>query len=170
MRDSDAKSDDALRDPLAAALDTLDWGNVQVAGGRSDWLADVSVLVKLFGDINKAFGLTPEQLERLSPNKRVYAYKAISAAGGFMVGRVVTRELVIRTLKLVGVRLSAQQAAKFVPIAGQAVSAALTFSALKLVCEPHIRQCIEVAQVLQRLPTPEAQAASETASPVLRAG
>lgn len=115
-----------------------------------DWLADVSVLVKLFGEINHAFGLTPQQVERLSPHQRVYAYKAISAVGGFMVGRVVTREVVVRTLKLVGVRLTAQQAAKYVPLAGQAVSAALTFSALRLVCEQHIRQCIEVAEVLQK--------------------
>ncbi|MCW7537815.1 hypothetical protein OOT46_08125 [Aquabacterium sp. A7-Y] len=134
-----------------------------------DWLADVGVLVKLFGEINHAFGLTPEQVERLSPNRRVYAYKAISAAGGFMVGRVVTRELVIRAVKLVGVRLSAQQAAKFVPLAGQAVSAALTFSALKLVCEQHIRQCMEVARVLQQLPAPDDHAAAQ-ATPIFSAG
>jgi len=53
----------------------------------------------------------------------------------------------------VGVRLTTQQAAKFVPIAGQAVSAALTFSALKFVCEQHIRQCVAVCAQLQ-LPTP----------------
>ena len=51
-------------------------------------------------------------------------------------------------LKLVGVRLTTQQAAKYVPIAGQAVSAALTFSALKYVCEQHIRQCMDVSRQL----------------------
>jgi len=48
-----------------------------------------------------------------------------------LVGRVVTRELVLKLVQLVGVRLTAQQAAKFVPIAGQAVSALLTFGALR---------------------------------------
>jgi hypothetical protein len=71
-----------------------------------------------------------------------------------LVGRLVTRELVLKMLKLVGVRLTTQQAAKYVPVAGQAVSAALTFSALKFVCEQHIRQCIAVAQTLQQLPAP----------------
>jgi hypothetical protein len=61
-------------------------------------------------------------------------------------------------LKLVGVRLTTQQAAKYVPIAGQAVSAALTFSALKFVCEQHIKQCIEVSRKLA-LPAPAAAAA-----------
>jgi uncharacterized protein (DUF697 family) len=119
-----------------------------------DWLTDIGVLAKLLPEINEAFGLMPEQVERLAPHKRVYAYKAISAVGGLVVGRMVTRELVMKLLKLVGVRLTTQQAAKYVPIAGQAVSAALTFSALKMVCEQHIRQCMEVATVLMALPAP----------------
>ena len=119
-----------------------------------DWITDVGMLASLFNDINHAFGLTPEQIERLTPHRRVYAYKAISAAGGYMVGRIVTKQLVLKTLQIVGVRLTAQQAAKYVPLAGQAVSAALTYSALKLVCEQHIRQCMEVSDRLLKLPAP----------------
>jgi len=118
-----------------------------------DWLADVSVLVKLIPEINRAFGLTPEQVERLSPDRRLVVYKAISAGGSLVMGKLVTRELIMTMLKLVGVRLTTQQAAKYVPIAGQAVSAALTFSALKFVCEQHIKQCIEVSRKLM-LPAP----------------
>ncbi len=109
-----------------------------------DWLTDVGVLVKLLPDINRAFGLAPEQIERLAPDRRVVVYKALSTGGGLLVGRLVTRELVLRVLKVVGVRLTTQQAAKYVPIAGQAVSAALTYGALKYVCEQHIQQCIAV--------------------------
>jgi hypothetical protein len=93
------------------------------------------VLVKLLPEISEAFGLSPAQIERLAPERRIVVYKAVSAAGGLLVGKVVTRQLVLTLLKLVGVRLTTQQAAKFVPVAGQAVSAALTFSALKFVCE-----------------------------------
>ena len=110
-----------------------------------DWLTDVAVLMKLIPEINHAFGLTPEQVERLAPDRRLVVYKTISAGGGLLVGRLVTRELIVRLLKLVGVRLTTQQAAKYVPIAGQAVSAALTFSSLKFVCEQHIQQCAAVA-------------------------
>jgi uncharacterized membrane protein YeaQ/YmgE (transglycosylase-associated protein family)/uncharacterized protein (DUF697 family) len=119
-----------------------------------DWVTDVGMLASLFNDINHAFGLTPEQVERLSPNQRLHAYKAISAAGGYMVGKLVTRDLVAKVLKTVGVRLTARQVARYVPLAGQAVSAAVTFSALKLVCEQHIRQCMEVSEVMARLPGP----------------
>ena len=66
----------------------------------------------------------------------------------------MTREVVLQALRFVGVRLSAQQAAKFVPIAGQAVSAVLTYSSLRFVCEQHIKLCVAVArQLLLAAPT-----------------
>jgi uncharacterized protein (DUF697 family) len=118
-----------------------------------DWITDVATLVRLIPAINHAFGLTPEQIERLAPDRRMVVYKAISAGGGMLVGRLVTRELIVKLLKLVGVRLTTQQAAKYVPIAGQAVSAVLTFSSLKFVCEQHIQQCVSVSRQLM-LPAP----------------
>jgi uncharacterized protein (DUF697 family) len=121
-----------------------------------DWITDVAVLLKLIPDINREFGLTPEQVERLAPDRRIVVYKAITAGGGMLIGRIVTRDLVMQMLKLVGMRLTTQQAAKFVPVAGQAVSAALTYSALRYVCEQHIQQCREVARQLA-LPAPERQ-------------
>ena len=113
-----------------------------------DWITDVGVLLKVIPEINSRFGLTPEQIERLAPNRRVAALKAISAGGSLLIGRLVTRDLLLALLKTVGIRLTAKQAAKMVPIAGQAVSAVLTFSALKVVCEQHIKQCIEVSRQL----------------------
>ena len=113
-----------------------------------DWLTDIGVLLKLIPDINRAFGLTEAQIERLAPDRRMAVYKAISAGGSMLVGKLVTRDLVLRALRIVGVRLTTQQAAKFVPIAGQALSAALTYSALKYVCEQHIRQCMDVSRQL----------------------
>src|SRR5450432_3771381 len=120
-----------------------------------DWVTDIAVLMRLIPDINHAFGLTPSQIERLAPDRRVVVYKAISAGGGMLVGKLVTRELIVKLLRLVGVMLTAQQAAKYVPIAGQAVSAMLTFSSLKFVCEQHIQQCVDVSrQLMLRVPAP----------------
>ena len=118
-----------------------------------DWVTDIAVLMKLIPDINHAFGLTPEQIERLAPDRQVVVYKAISAGGGLLIGKLVTRDVVMRMLRLVGVRLTTQQAAKFVPIAGQAVSAALTYSSLRYVCELHIQQCVSISRQLM-LPAP----------------
>lgn len=123
-----------------------------------DWVTDVAVLMKLIPEINRAFGLSAEQVERLAPDRRLVVYKTISAGGGMLVGRLVTRELIMKLLRLVGVRLTTQQAAKYVPIAGQAVSAVLTFSSLKFVCEQHIQQCVSVSKQLMLPPPPFAAA------------
>ncbi len=118
-----------------------------------DWATDLGILMRLLPQISAEFGLTPEQVERLSPDRRIVVYKVISATGGMLVGKLITRELVLGLVKMVGVRLTTQQAAKYVPLAGQAVSAALTYSALRYVCEQHIQQCLAVARQLQ-LPAP----------------
>ena len=127
-----------------------------------DWLTDVGILVKLIPQINAAFGLSPEQIERLAPERQIAVFKAVSAGGSMLIGKLISRELILRLLKMVGVRLTVQQASKYVPLAGQAVSAALTFSALKLVCDQHIRQCVAVSRQLL-LEAPAGQAPSAAA-------
>ena len=124
-----------------------------------DWATDVAILLKLIPQINLAFGLTDAQIERLAPERKAVLLKAVSAGGSLLIGRLITRDLVLKALAAVGVRLTTQQAAKFVPLAGQAVSAALTYSAMRYICEQHIRQCLTVARQLQlQLPAPAAPA------------
>lgn len=118
-----------------------------------DWATDIGILMRLIPQINMAFGLAPEQIERLAPERRAVVLKAVSAGGSLLIGKLITRDVLIKVLSMVGVRLTTQQAAKYVPLAGQAVSAVLTYSALKMVCEQHIRQCLSVAQQL-KLPPP----------------
>ena len=119
-----------------------------------DWATDIGLLLRLIPQINQAFGLSEAQVAQLAPERRAVVLKAVSAGGSLLIGRLVTRELVMKALSAVGVRLTTQQAAKFVPVAGQAVSALLTYSALKWVCEQHIRQCLAGAQQLQLPPPP----------------
>lgn len=118
-----------------------------------DWASSIGVMVKVLPEINRKFGLSPEQVERLAPDRKLVVFKAITAGGTMVVGRIVTRELVVSMLRKVGVKLSAQQAAKYVPIAGQGLSAALTYGALRYVCHQHIDQCIAICEQL-RLPAP----------------
>jgi hypothetical protein len=58
-------------------------------------------------------------------------------------------------MKTVGIRLTAAQAAKYVPLAGQAASAALNYTALRWLGEQHIKDCIRVVQEAKlALPAP----------------
>ena len=54
----------------------------------------------------------------------------------------------IQLLKTVGVRLSAKQAAKYVPFAGQAIAASLSFAAIKRLGDRHVEDCVRVAEAL----------------------
>ena len=120
-----------------------------------DWAVDAALLSRLVPEINAQFGLTPAQLDKLPHHKREQVQKAVGAIGSMLVGKFITRDLVVRAAKAVGMRMTAKQAVRYVPLAGQAVSAALTFGALKFVCEQHIQQCLAVARQLQ-LPAPAA--------------
>ncbi|MET0679921.1 MAG: DUF697 domain-containing protein, partial [Burkholderiales bacterium] len=98
-----------------------------------DLAADIALLTQLIPAINREFGLTPGQIEDLSPRLKVLVYKAVVAFGGAMVGRLITRDLVLQALAIVGMRITTKTAAKLVPIAGQAISAGLSYSAMRLV-------------------------------------
>jgi uncharacterized protein (DUF697 family) len=113
-----------------------------------DVAVDITVLLKMIEQINQRFGLTLEQIEQLAPQRRLFAYKAAMAVGSVLIGRIVTRELMIKVLKTVGVRLSVKQAAKYVPFAGQAVAASLSFAALKALGDRHVHDCVRVAETL----------------------
>ncbi len=130
-------------------------GAVPVPG--LDWAVDAALLTKLLPEINTRFGLSAEQLARLPPRQRQRVQKSVEAVGSAVIGRVVTRELVVRIAKALGVRLAARQAAKIVPLAGQAVSAALGYAAVRYLGEEHIKDCVRV--VLEaRVPLPVAPA------------
>ena len=127
---------------LAAAA-----GTVPLPG--LDWAVDAALLSRLIPQINEQFGLTPAQIDRLTPHKREQVQKAVSMVGSVLIGKLVTRELVMRATRMIGVRLTARQAAKLVPLAGQAVSAALGYATLRFLGEQHVRDCIEVVRQAQ---------------------
>lgn len=116
-----------------------------------DIAVDAAALIRLIPEINREFGLTPEQIEQLAPNKQLVVYKAIVAVGGAMIGKLITRDLVIEALKAVGVRLTVKQAAKYVPLAGQALSAAIGFAAMQYVGRQHIGECARVVQLVREM-------------------
>lgn len=120
-----------------------------------DWAVDAALLSRLLPQINAEFGLAPEQLDRLSPHKREQVQKAVGLVGSVLIGKFITRELVLRATQTVGLRLTTRQAAKYVPLAGQAVAATLGYATLRYLGEQHLRDCVRVVQAAQlQLPDP----------------
>jgi hypothetical protein len=120
-----------------------------------DWAVDAALLSRLLPAINAEFGLTPEQLDRLPRHKREQVQKAVSVVGSMVVGKFITRDLVLRFAGVVGMRMTTKQAAKYVPLAGQALAALIGYTAIRYLGEEHIRDCVEVCQAAQlALPPP----------------
>ena len=122
-----------------------------------DWAVDAAMLTRLLPRINSEFGLTPQQIAKLDAREKERVQKAIAMIGSVLIGRVVTKTLVIRFARLVGMRLTAAQATRYVPLVGQLVSGALGYAALRYLGEQHIRDCVRVVLAAPlALPPPKA--------------
>lgn len=120
-----------------------------------DWAVDAALLSRLLPQINAQFGLTPEQIDQLDPKKREQVQKAVTLVGSVLIGKFITKELVLRATRTVGLRLTTKQLAKYVPLAGQAVAATVGYATLRYLGEQHLRDCVQVVQQAQlRLPAP----------------
>ncbi|NIF82105.1 hypothetical protein F3J24_01075 [Comamonas sp. Tr-654] len=111
-----------------------------------DWAADAALLAQLYPRINQEFGLTPEQLDQLTPGKREQVQKAVAMVGSVLIGKFITRDMVLRLGKAMGLRMSTRQAAKYVPLLGQLAAASIGYATLRYLGERHIQDCMRVVE------------------------
>lgn len=117
-----------------------------------DWAVDAALLSRLLPQISAEFGLSAAQIDSLDPGAREQVQKAVGLVGSVLIGKLITRDLVLRVARTVGVRLTTKQVAKYVPIAGQAVSAALGYTILRYLGQQHIRDCVRVCEAARLAP------------------
>lgn len=108
--------------------------------------ADVVIMMELLPAINRKFGLSPEQIEQLDQAMKGQILVIISSLGSKLVGKFITKEAVVLLLKKVGARIATKQVAKYIPFVGQAVSAGISFGAMKYLGNSHIDECFEVCK------------------------
>jgi len=114
----------------------------------ADIVADVGLLSNMLPKISAKFELDHDQVEKLDPNMAQQVFVIAASLGNNVIGRMVTRQMVIRLLKRFGVRLAAGSAAKYVPVLGSAVAATISFGAMKLAGNAHIDDCYKTAKAL----------------------
>ncbi len=114
-----------------------------------DVLSDLTLFARLVEEVNEEFGLTAEQVARLNPKLRMMAYEAAVGVGGMLVGRLVTRELLLTIFKKAGVKIASKTVAKLVPVAGSVVSAAIGFAMFRQIGYQHVEACAMVADKLK---------------------
>jgi hypothetical protein len=77
------------------------------------------------------------------------AYEAAVGVGGMLVGRLVTRELLLTIFKKAGLKIASKTVAKLVPVAGSLVSAAIGFAMFRQIGYQHVEACAMVADKLK---------------------
>lgn len=111
-----------------------------------DWAVDAALLARLVPRISQEFGLSAEQIDALEPSRREGVQKAVAVVGSVLIGKLVTREMVVRLVQKAAMRMAAKRLGKFVPVVGTVAAAAMGYTALRFLGEQHIRDCIRVAQ------------------------
>lgn len=120
--------------------------------------ADMSLLLEMIPAINRKFGLTPEQIDQLDPQVKHVTLVAITSIGSEAIGKVITKQVIMRILRGLGTRVATKTATRFIPILGQMLAASMSFSAMKMVGDAHVDDCYEVARRTLQPATPNTPA------------
>jgi len=110
-----------------------------------DITADMALLLDLLPRINRRFGFAPEQIDSLDEKTKIVVYQLIKATGKAIVGKYVTKQVILILLKRIGIRVTAKQVAKFIPFIGPAISSAISFAGMKYMGKTHIKECVALA-------------------------
>jgi len=114
----------------------------------TDIATDVVLLKQIIPTISERFGLSKEQIDKYNPQLAIFIYDAAKRLGTNMVGKYVTKELIIQILKKMGLRITTKQVVKYVPVLGQVVSAGISYTAMRFIINSHINECYKVARTV----------------------
>ena len=83
----------------------------------------------------------------LEPNPALC--RLLAGAGGTLAVRLTTPQMLVRIVRLAGVRLTAMEAVRLVPLAGQIVAAGIGYWSVNTVAMRHIAQCERIVAELE---------------------
>jgi hypothetical protein len=122
----------------------------------ADTLADIVVFSNLIESISERFGLTRDQLAKQDPAIQRYVLLVAGQIGSDWIGRLVTKQVGAWMRKRLGSRLIGKTAIRFVPIAGQAVAAFLSYRVVVKLGESHVEKCYRVVRsLIEQAPIPQ---------------
>ncbi len=124
---------------------TLSAGTAVIPVPGLDIGSDVAILMRLIPKINEQFGLSPEQIDSMDTESKLFVMTAISNTGSKMAGKYITRKLIVMLLNKMGAKVAAKSVTKYVPFIGSAVAGGISFTAMKYMGNSHIDDCYEIA-------------------------
>lgn len=114
-----------------------------------DLATDLAVMTHLIGRINTEFGLSEAQIGRMTKYQQTLVYRLLAGAGGTLAAHLTTPALLGRIVRLVGIRLTAMEAARLVPFAGQLLAAGIGYWSINTVTMRHISRCENLVAELE---------------------
>jgi len=145
---------DAIRDEcrrMVTKRAAISAGASVVPVPGADLVADVGILRKMLPQISERFGLREDQVARMDATRAQQVFAIAAGMGNSIIGRAVTKRVVVALLRRMGVRIAAASVARFVPLLGSAVAATISFGAMKLAGNAHIDDCYATAKTLAGL-------------------
>ncbi|MCU7557955.1 hypothetical protein [Macrococcus capreoli] len=110
-----------------------------------DLAADVGLIMEVVNKVNRKFGLSHEEIEELDADEKQKVLVIVTSIGNQFVGKVLTKELVTRTLKKIGIKkVTQKQVAKYIPFAGAAISGGISYAAMYSLGKNHVEECYEI--------------------------
>ncbi|MEP9401657.1 hypothetical protein [Sphingomonas sp. VNH70] len=144
LAELDRVRDEARRLVTKRALVSAGAAVVPLPG--ADLLVDANILTRLLPEINARFGLSEKQVQALEPDRAKQVLLIAANLGNGVIGRSITRRIVTALVRRVAARYATKSALRFVPFAGQAAAAGISFGAMKLVGNSHIDDCYETVR------------------------
>ena len=114
-----------------------------------DVSTDVAILLQLIPKINDRFGLSPQQIDQLSPDLQKMIVVGGTSVSVGLLGKVITPQRIIQLLQRIGLtKLTGKYAAKYIPIVGMVVASSISYVVLRKVGQQHIDECYNMAKKL----------------------
>lgn len=114
-----------------------------------DLATDLALLTRVIERINRHFGLDEAQIGQYSRQRQALVYRLLASAGGTLAARLTTPQLIVRIVRLTGIRLTAMEAVRLVPVAGQIVAAGIGYWSVNTVAMRHIAHCERIVAELE---------------------
>ncbi len=131
-----------------------------------DVSTDVALLLQLIPTINERFGLSPKQIETLSPELKKIVVVGGANLGVGLLGKMITPQLIIQLLQRLGLKkLAGKYATKYVPLVGSVIASSISYAVLRKVGNQHIEECYSIAQQLLQASSTELSTSSMAKAP-----
>lgn len=114
-----------------------------------DIAADIGLIIELVKKINKKFGLTDDEIDDLDADEKQKILVIVTSVGSEFVGRTLTKELVTKVLKKMGMKkITQKQVAKYIPFAGAVISGGISYTAMYSLGKKHVEDCYNICEQL----------------------